>query len=40
MSEKRAEDILQKIAFVENNKGKYKNPQLILDWLYTLLLNF
>lgn len=38
MSEKRIEKIIEKIAFIDSNRTKFKNPELLLVWLNTLLL--
>jgi hypothetical protein len=36
-TEKRIENILEKIEFVNSNKTKYKNPELIIKGLETLV---
>jgi len=38
MDEKRFEKILEKIEFVNKNKDKFKNPNLIITGLNVLLL--
>lgn len=39
MSQQRFETILEKIAYVESNKKEFKNPELIIAGLNTLLAN-